>query len=329
METPFTIGVLTGAVQAGTAVMYAALGEVIVERAGVVNLGVEGTMLMGAAAGFAVTFQTGNVWLGVVAGALVAGLFNLGLALLVVTRRANQLASGLTSRLSGHRPQRADRQALRRPVDRRAGFAAGAGVGAVALGGADSVQSRPARLSGFAVGSVDLVGAWLHTLGAESARNGENSVVAYAAGLKPTRIQYQAIFLGGVMAGLGGAQLSLGYTGVWSEGMTAGRGFIAVALVIFAAWNPLRVVLGALLFGGALAFQLSFRRAAPVSPFFSRHDSLSSHARRTAFLAPWSPLRHAGGAEGCFSSISIDSVTLSEEKTTISTRPITFHEYVH
>ena len=98
---------------------------------------------------------------------------------------------------------------------------------------------------------------------------GESKTVAYAAGLRPSWMQYQALFVGGMLAGMGGAQLSLAYTGVWTEGITAGRGFIAVALVIFAAWNPLRAVLGALIFGGALAFQLQLQaRGAPVSPFF-------------------------------------------------------------
>jgi simple sugar transport system permease protein len=97
---------------------------------------------------------------------------------------------------------------------------------------------------------------------------GEDKTVAFAAGLNPTRIQYQAICLGGLLAALGGAQLALAFTGVWTEGMTAGRGFIAVALVIFAGWNPLRAVAGALLFGGALALQLQLQaRGAPISPF--------------------------------------------------------------
>ena len=98
---------------------------------------------------------------------------------------------------------------------------------------------------------------------------GEDKTVAYAAGLRTKWLQYQALFVGGLLAGLGGAHLSLAFTGVWGEQMTAGRGFIAVALVIFAAWSPLRAVLGALLFGGALAFQLQLQaRGAPVSPFF-------------------------------------------------------------
>ncbi|MCB0226606.1 MAG: ABC transporter permease, partial [Anaerolineae bacterium] len=97
---------------------------------------------------------------------------------------------------------------------------------------------------------------------------GEDPTVAFAAGLRPKLIQYQAIFIGGLFAGLGGAHLSLAYAQTWSEGMTSGRGFIAVALVIFASWNPLKAVGGALLFGGALAFQLQLQaRGADISPF--------------------------------------------------------------
>ena len=95
MDMSFVIGVLVGALQAGTSVLYAALGEVVVERAGVINLGLEGSMLMGASVGFAVTYQTGNPWLGLIGAALAGALFNLVLAFLVVTRGANQLASGL------------------------------------------------------------------------------------------------------------------------------------------------------------------------------------------------------------------------------------------
>ncbi|MEZ4862867.1 MAG: ABC transporter permease [Caldilineaceae bacterium] len=264
----FLIGVLTGAIQAGTAVLYAALGEVISERAGVINLGVEGTMLVGAAVGFATTAQSGNVYLGILAALLAGGLFNLLFAYLVVTRGANQLASGLTL-----------------------GFL---GIGLSALIGrpyvGQLVQGLPkwpipflADIPGigrilfrhdlliYAVVPLAFLLSWLllNTRWGLSLRTvGEDKLVAYAAGLRPNWIQYQAIFIGGVLAGLGGAHLSLAFTGVWAEQMTAGRGFIAVALVIFAAWNPLRAVWGALLFGGALAFQLQLQaRGAPISPF--------------------------------------------------------------
>lgn len=264
----FIIGVLTGAIGAGTSVLYAALGEVISERAGVINLGVEGTMLVGASVGFAVTHQTENAFIGVLAAMIAGGLFNLIFAYLVITRGANQLASGLTL-----------------------GFL---GIGLSALIGKPYVGQMIQGLSKwpvpmladlpvlgrvlfrhdvliYAVVPVALLLSWLliRTRWGLSLRTvGEDKTVAYAAGLQPTRLQYQAVVIGGILAGLGGAHLSLGYTGVWTEQMTAGRGFIAVALVIFAAWSPLRAVWGALLFGGALAFQLQLQaRGAPISPF--------------------------------------------------------------
>lgn len=264
----FIIGVLTGAIGAGTSVLYAALGEVISERGGVINLGVEGTMLMGAAVGIAVSSQSGSPYAGVLAAMLAGGLFNLIFAYLVIARGANQLASGLTL-----------------------GFL---GIGLSALIGrpyvGQLVEGLP-KLQVPALAELPFIGrvlfqhdlliylvvplalllSWLlyNTRWGLSLRTvGEDRTVAFAAGLRPTNLQYQAVFIGGLLAGVGGAHLALGYTGVWAEQMTAGRGFIAVALVIFAAWSPLRAVLGALLFGGALAFQLQLQaRGAPISPF--------------------------------------------------------------
>jgi general nucleoside transport system permease protein len=262
------VGVLTGAIQASTSVLYAALGEVVVERSGIINLGVEGTMLMGASVGFIVTFETNNPFLGLLAAAVAGGLFNLILAYMVVTRRANQLASGLTL-----------------------GFL---GLGLSALIGKPYVGRMIPGLKEWPIpflGDLPVVGPILfqHDIliylvlpvafllwwvlfrtrwGLFVRAVGESKTVAYSAGMRPNWLQYQAIFIGGVLAGLGGAHLSLAFTGVWSESMTAGRGFIAVALVIFAAWNPLRAVAGALLFGGALALQFQLQaRGAPISPF--------------------------------------------------------------
>lgn len=264
----FIIGVLTGAIGAGTSVLYAALGEVISERAGVINLGVEGTMLVGAAVGFAATHQTENAFLGLLAAMVAGGLFNLIFAYLVITRGANQLASGLTlgflgiglSALIGKPYVGQMVQGLTKlPVPMLADLPV--------LG---RVLFRHDILIYAAVPLAFLL-SWLLTRtrwGLSLRTVGEDKTVAYAAGLQPTRLQYQAVFIGGLLAGLGGAHLSLGYTGVWTEQMTAGRGFIAVALVIFAAWSPLRAVWGALLFGGALAFQLQLQaRGAPISPF--------------------------------------------------------------
>lgn len=268
MATSFLQGVLTGSVQSSTSVLYAALGEVIVERAGVINLGVEGSMLMGAVMGFMVTKETGSPWLGVLAGMLAAGLFNLILAYLVITRKANQLASGLALMFFG--------------------------LGLSALIGKPYVGQLIEGLKPVPIpflSDIPFIGPilfdhdiliyltiplallmwWLmfHTRWGLSLRAvGEDKTVAFAAGLRPSFLQYQAVFIGGMLAGLGGTHLSLAFAQTWSEGMTSGRGFIAVALVIFAGWHPLRVVAGALLFGGALAFQLQLQaRGAPISPF--------------------------------------------------------------
>ncbi len=268
MNTPFWEGVLTGAIQSSTAVLYAALGEVIVERAGVINLGVEGSMLMGACIGFAVAQKTGYAGLGIIGAGLTGGLFSLILAYLVVTRHANQLASGLALMFFG--------------------IGLSAFIGKPYVGQlSDGLPQLPVPV----LSALPYIGRILfnHDIliylsvpiaillwwvlyytrwGLAVRAVGENQVVAFAAGLRPAVIQYQAIFLGGVLAGLGGAHLSLAYAKVWSEGMTNGRGFIAVALVIFARWDPLRTILGALLFGGALALQLQLQaRGAPISPF--------------------------------------------------------------
>ena len=264
----FIQAVLSGAIRSGTSIFYAALGEVIVERAGIVNLGLEGCMLVGACAGFITASRTGNAYVGLVAAAVAGGLFNLLLGVMVISRRANQLASGLTLLFLAY--------------------------GLTAIFGADYVGKRINGLDSFSIpvlSELPLVGPvlfqgdvlWFTMLpsavlvwwamyrtrwGLSLRTVGENRVVAFAAGLNPSRIQYQALFIGGLLGGLGGGQLSLGYARVWIEQMTAGRGFIAVALVIFAAWHPVRAIIGALLFGGAIAFQLQLQaRGANVSPF--------------------------------------------------------------
>lgn len=268
MTTPFWEGVLTGAVQSGVSVLYAALGEVLVERAGIINLGVEGAMLMGASVGFAITFQTGNVYVGLISGALAAGLFCLVHAYMVVSRRANQLASGLTLMFFGLGLSAfLGKPYVGRMIE---------GLPQLPLPGLSELPFVGHILFNhdiltYLVLPVAILIWWVlfnTRWGLALRAVGENQVVAFAAGLKPAQLQYQAIFLGGLLAGLGGAHLSLAYTRVWTEGMTNGRGFIAVALVIFATWSPLRAILGALLFGGALAFQLQLQaRGAPVSPF--------------------------------------------------------------
>ena len=248
--------------------MYATLGEVIAQRAGIINLGVEGCMLAGACAGYIVTAETGSPYLGVLAAFLAGGMLALIHAFLVVTRGANQLASGLALMFLG--------------------------LGLTAFFGRPYVKVQITPLRNYPipflsdvpyVGSVlfdhDLltyavfplgVALWWFVFrsrwGVMLRAVGESTESAFAAGLHPARIQYAAVAFGGALAGLGGAQISLAYTATWVESLTQGRGFIAVALVIFAMWNPLRAMAGALLFGGAVALQLQLQaRGVGVSPF--------------------------------------------------------------
>ncbi len=264
----FITDVGTGAVRAGSSVMLTTYGEVISERAGIINLGAEGCMIAGACAGFIVTARTGSPVLGVfaaiAAGAALASVH----AFMVITRGANQLASGLALMFLG--------------------------LGLTAFAGRPYVSTKINGLNDIPIpllSDIPFLGTVLFDhdaltyvafglgpliwflmfktrWGLQLRAVGESVEAAYAAGINPKRVQYAAVMIGGGLAGLGGAQLSLAYTQSWVEGMTSGRGFIAVALVIFAMWNPLRAMSGALVFGGAVAFQLQLQaRGVGISPF--------------------------------------------------------------
>jgi ABC-type uncharacterized transport system permease subunit len=259
---------LSGAVLSGTPLLYATLAELIGERAGVVNLGLEGVMLVGAVSGFIAAVHTDSAAVAVVAAALAGGVFNLVFAYLVLARRANQLATGLAlmfggvglSALMGVRYVGSQITGL--PELRVPGLAELPVLGP-ALFEHDALVYAAVPLAGL-VGWVLRSTRW----GLAVRAVGENPVAAFATGRDPLVLQYQALFVAGLLGGVAGAHLSLGVARTWSEWMTAGRGFIAVALVIFARWHPLRAVGGALLFGGAISLQLLMQaRGVPISPF--------------------------------------------------------------
>jgi simple sugar transport system permease protein len=259
---------LSGAIVSGTPLLYATIAELIGERAGIVNLGLEGVMLMGAVVAFITMVHTGSAAAAVAAGALAGAAFNMIFAFLVITRRANQLASGLALLFCG--------------------------VGLSALCGGPFIGSQIAGLPEIRVpllSELPLVGAiffrhdalvyvsvplavlvwWVLFFtrwGLELRAVGENPSAAFAAGKNPHALQYEALFAAGLLGGIAGAHLSLGLAKTWAEWMTAGRGFIAVALVIFSRWHPLRAIAGALLFGGAISLQLQLQAlGVPISPF--------------------------------------------------------------
>jgi general nucleoside transport system permease protein len=265
MSTAFIIGVLVSSILSGTSLLYATLGELIGERSGIVNLGLEGIMLIGAATGFAATAWSGDPYVGLLAAALAGTASNLIFAFLVIGRRANQLASGLSLMFFGF--------GLSALVGRPFAGSLITGLPRLSLPGFGGLGGRLLSydiLVWLAVPAAVLTWGLLFRtrwgLGLRAV--GESPAVAYAAGYRPALLQYQALGLAGMLGGIAGAHLSIALTLTWAEGMTAGRGFIAIALVIFARWNPLWAIVGALLFGGAEALQLQLQAAgADVSPF--------------------------------------------------------------
>jgi ABC-type uncharacterized transport system permease subunit len=267
MSAALVIGVLATAIVSGTSLLYATLGEMVGERAGVVNLGLEGIMLIGASTGFAATVLTGNPYLGLLAAAAAGAAANLLFAWLVVARSANQLAAGLSLMFFGlglsaliGRPFVG---ALISGLPRLAVFSLPPGSTAARLLSHDVLVYLAAPVAAL-VWWLMFRTRW--GLGLRAV--GEDPAVAFAAGLDPNALRYQALALSGVLGGIAGAHVSVALTLTWAEGMTAGRGFIAIALVIFAKWNPLWAIAGALLFGGAEGLQLQLQAAgADVSPF--------------------------------------------------------------
>jgi len=253
MSLTIALAVLASAMRSGASLLYATLGELVGERAGIVNLGLEGLMLIGASTGFAFASLSGNPYLGIAAAAIAGVCANLLFAYVVISRRANQLASGLSLMFFGLGAS----AMIGRP------FVGAIGVGLPRLGAFDILVwlAAPTALA--------LWGVLYRTRWGLAVRAvGEAPAVVYAAGRRPERLQYQALAFAGALGGIAGAHLSLAITLSWDEGMTAGRGFIAVALVIFAKWDPLWAIAGAVLFGGAEALQLQLQaQGVDVSPF--------------------------------------------------------------
>ncbi len=261
--------VLGGGIRVGTPILYATLGEVIAERAGVVNLGVEGAMLAGACAGFITAVHTQDPFLGAAAAAAAGGLASLIHAFMVVTLRANQIASGLalmflclgvTSFVG--RPYVAAK--INAIPQLTVPLLADLPVVGVLLFTHDVLV-----YGAYLLAPVIWVFLFTTKWGLALRAVGESQAVAFASGRRTGMIQYLAVVSGGVLAGLAGAHLSLAYARSWVEGMSNGRGFIAVALVIFATWHPLRAVVGAVVFGAVVALQLQIQaRGVAISPYF-------------------------------------------------------------
>jgi len=241
---------------AATPLLLASMGELVVERSGVLNLGVEGMMIMGAVTGFGVAAMTGSAWLGVFAAAIVGALFSLLFGFLTLTLVTNQVATGLSLTLLG--------LGLSSMIGESFVGRAGVRLGALDIPYLTEIPYIGRLIFGqdplFYISLLLTAGvSWFlfRTRAGLTLRSvGDNHSSAHALGIPVIRIRYLAVMFGGACAGLAGAYLSLVYVPQWVENMTAGRGWIALALVVFASWRPWRVLAGAYLFGAVTIGQL-------------------------------------------------------------------------
>lgn len=252
------VGVLASGIRLATPYLFAAIGETFGQRSGVLNLGVEGQMLLGAFAAFYVTFVTGNLGLGILAAILVGALMGLAMAFVTVNLHAEQGISGIGFYLFGLGMSDLLFQKLLGTVETVSGFPALKIpiLGDIPILG--EIFFRQSLLVYVAYLMVPV--AWFvlnkTTLGLKIRSVGENPQAADSLGVNVSTIRYFTIILGGMLSGLAGASLSIGLLNVFQQNMTSGQGFIAVALVYFGGWRPAGVMIGALLFSMINALQL-------------------------------------------------------------------------
>lgn len=263
MELIILVNLLAAGVRSGTAILLATVGEIFAERAGVLNLGVEGMMLMGAMTAFGVAHQTGNPWLGLLAAAAVGGGLALLHGLVVITLRGDQVVSGLALTFLGTglsavlgAPLVEVRQAPRLPTVPIPGLAELPILGPILF------QHNVIVYLGFLLVPC----AWFYIYrtrpGLTLRALGEHPAAADAMGVNVYAQRYFYVMLGGLLAGMSGAALTLAITPLWIEGITAGQGWIAVGLVIFAGWNPLQAAVGSYLFGAIRRLPLDLQNLA-------------------------------------------------------------------
>lgn len=241
---------------AATPLLIAAIGELIVERSGVLNLGVEGMMVIGAVCGFAAAILTGNAWIGVAAGIAGGALLSLLFGFLTLSLATNQVATGLSLTLLGI--------GLSGLIGE--GFVGKAGVRLptldipvltdIPLVGRLIFGQDPIFYMSIALTAGVMWFLFRTRAGLTLRSIGDNHKSAHALGIPVIRYRYLTVMFGGACAGLAGAHLSIVYTPQWVENMTAGRGWIALALVVFGSWRPWRVLAGAYLFGAVTIGQL-------------------------------------------------------------------------
>lgn len=261
------ISLLYTTVKSGTIILFPTIGEIFTERSGVLNMGIEGMMLIGAFVGFIVAYLTGNPYLGFIVGTLAGGIYSLIHAFITITLQGNQVVSGLAlaifaGGLTNFFGQNFANLRLKAPLK------------AIPLPGLSKIP-----IIGEVFFSQDLivylsyimvVVMWFILYKTKSGVHlravGENAQAANAMGVNVYVTRYFWTFFGGLLAGAGGAYLTTGYAPFWLDSMTAGRGWIALALVIFSMWDPLVAMIGAYLFGSLDALQFQLQAAGTTIP---------------------------------------------------------------
>lgn len=264
----FITKLLAVTIAMGTSLTFATIGEIYTQKSGVLNLGMEGIMLMGALSGFASAFATGNLYIGILMAVFAGGILSLIHAFLCITMRANQVVSGLSITMFG--------TGLANFLGKRLGPASNS-FNLVGM----NLQNKFENIAIPGLHNIPILGAFFdvslltyflyllipfswffmyktkHGLAIRAV--GESPRTATAMGINVRRLRYIYTTIGGMLAGLGGACLSLSFTPSWNDGMTGGKGWIVIALVIFATWNPGKAVIGTLVFGGITSLQFSLQ----------------------------------------------------------------------
>jgi general nucleoside transport system permease protein len=241
---------LGGAMRVSTPFIFVALGETLTEKSGRINLGLEGNLVLGAMIGYAISYHTGSPWLGVFAAGGSGVMLGLMHGFICSLPRVNDIAVGISMMTLGAglafffgKPY------IQPTAPRLQSLDLGAWSGNPAIQSA--LEINPLFMVGIVAAFVMWWGLANTKLGLIVRMTGDSEPAARAMGINPIKVRILATALGGFLAGVGGAFLSLSYPGSWNEGLSSGQGLMAVALVIFARWNPLRCIVAALLFGAA------------------------------------------------------------------------------
>jgi len=243
------------AILAGTAILIATLGEIFTERSGILNLGVEGMMIMGAITAYVMTYLTHNPWLGIIMAMIIGMLFSLIHAFISITLKGNQIVSGLALTMIGLGISAVigkfyDESTVSLTVKEYSfSLIAIPFLSDIPILGPAFFIGDPIVFIGITSSIILWYFLFKTKFGLTIRAVGENPIVADTLGINVYLVRYLCVMIGGSLAGLAGAHLTIAYTSSWIEGITKGKGWIAIGLTIFAIWNPLRALIGSYLFG--------------------------------------------------------------------------------